>query len=330
MHGTLTAEGLAEYLGVSTRTVWRLMKTGELPPGRMVAGNWRWSVLGVDLWLAGVDVADLKNAFSEKGIVDSAILTGDCQGTDWGLTEPPETSSQENALGLQYLQNPQQIAESETWTPENGPGTDIALTHAPAPARAPETTTTHPPGGRGVEVEGGVGEEGDEEKGEKVEQSEEEPSENEKQANLLSSLLPAKQEIAHEGVQHPEFRRRLRDYILMRLEMPKQTHPKDWSKWVSGYVFNTIWRFYEMQTEDQWFVAEPHVLGAAALERSTEHQWQGLFDPNESFKAFRSSEGARLFKLTWEIEGGHLKQWADSWQEAYRNTIQAYWDEVNP
>ncbi len=52
MAEVLTAEELAEYLGVHYRTVLHLAREGSLP-GRRVGNSWRFHKQAIDEWLAG-------------------------------------------------------------------------------------------------------------------------------------------------------------------------------------------------------------------------------------------------------------------------------------
>ncbi len=48
----MTVEQLAAMLQVSTRTIWRMRSSGQLPAPVHVGGNIRWRVLDVENWLA--------------------------------------------------------------------------------------------------------------------------------------------------------------------------------------------------------------------------------------------------------------------------------------
>ncbi len=52
MPEVLTAEELAQYLGVHYRTVLQLAREGSLP-GRRVGNSWRFHKQAIDEWLAG-------------------------------------------------------------------------------------------------------------------------------------------------------------------------------------------------------------------------------------------------------------------------------------
>ena len=48
----ITVKGLAEYLGVTTRTVYRLLKERNLPACR-VGGQWRFQAESIEAWMRG-------------------------------------------------------------------------------------------------------------------------------------------------------------------------------------------------------------------------------------------------------------------------------------
>jgi excisionase family DNA binding protein len=52
MKEILTPREAAEYLSIHVRTVYRLVKNGEIP-GRKVGGSWRFKKLTLDEWLSG-------------------------------------------------------------------------------------------------------------------------------------------------------------------------------------------------------------------------------------------------------------------------------------
>lgn len=47
----LCATGVAELLGVSERTIWRLRAAGKLPPAIRLGGNVRWRATDVAAWI---------------------------------------------------------------------------------------------------------------------------------------------------------------------------------------------------------------------------------------------------------------------------------------
>jgi excisionase family DNA binding protein len=49
----ITAKKLAQLLGVSTRTLWRLRSAGQLPEPMRLGGAVRWRVDEVQEWIAG-------------------------------------------------------------------------------------------------------------------------------------------------------------------------------------------------------------------------------------------------------------------------------------
>jgi len=52
MKEILTPREAAEYLSVHVRTIYRLVKNGEIP-GRKVGGSWRFKKDTLDGWLSG-------------------------------------------------------------------------------------------------------------------------------------------------------------------------------------------------------------------------------------------------------------------------------------
>jgi len=52
MKEILTPREAAEYLSVHVRTIYRLVKNGEIP-GRKVGGSWRFKKDILDEWLSG-------------------------------------------------------------------------------------------------------------------------------------------------------------------------------------------------------------------------------------------------------------------------------------
>lgn len=54
MKEVLTPKEAAEYLSVHVRTIYRLVKKGEIP-GRKVGGSWRFKKDALDAWLSGRD-----------------------------------------------------------------------------------------------------------------------------------------------------------------------------------------------------------------------------------------------------------------------------------
>lgn len=54
MKEVLTPKEAAEYLSVHVRTLYRLVKKGEIP-GRKVGGSWRFKKDALDAWLSGKD-----------------------------------------------------------------------------------------------------------------------------------------------------------------------------------------------------------------------------------------------------------------------------------
>ena len=56
----LTVNELGAALGLSTRSVWRLSATGDLPPPLKIGGSARWRKCTVDAWLAQEERAALR------------------------------------------------------------------------------------------------------------------------------------------------------------------------------------------------------------------------------------------------------------------------------
>lgn len=54
MKEVLTPKEAAEYLSVHVRTLYRLVKKGDIP-GRKVGGSWRFKKDALDAWLSGRD-----------------------------------------------------------------------------------------------------------------------------------------------------------------------------------------------------------------------------------------------------------------------------------
>ncbi len=52
MKEVMTPREAAEYLSVHVRTIYRLVKNGEIP-GRKVGGSWRFRKEALDEWLSG-------------------------------------------------------------------------------------------------------------------------------------------------------------------------------------------------------------------------------------------------------------------------------------
>lgn len=50
MHNVMTIDEVATYLQLGRRSVYRLLKQGDLP-GRKVLGRWRFHVQDVDAWV---------------------------------------------------------------------------------------------------------------------------------------------------------------------------------------------------------------------------------------------------------------------------------------
>jgi excisionase family DNA binding protein len=48
----LTADEVAQLLGISTRTLWRLCSAGRCPPPLRIGGNTRWRRAEVECWVA--------------------------------------------------------------------------------------------------------------------------------------------------------------------------------------------------------------------------------------------------------------------------------------
>lgn len=52
----LNAKQLAEYLGITVRTVYSLMESGNLPPSAKFGGSRRWDSGKVKEWLDGLEI----------------------------------------------------------------------------------------------------------------------------------------------------------------------------------------------------------------------------------------------------------------------------------
>lgn len=55
----LTPKEAAQYLSVHVRTIYRLVKRGEIP-GRKVGGSWRFKKDALDDWLSGKTILNPK------------------------------------------------------------------------------------------------------------------------------------------------------------------------------------------------------------------------------------------------------------------------------
>lgn len=62
MKEILTPREAAEYLSIHVRTIYRLVKNGEIP-GRKVGGSWRFKKDALDEWLSGKE----RPVLEEKG-----------------------------------------------------------------------------------------------------------------------------------------------------------------------------------------------------------------------------------------------------------------------
>jgi len=62
MKEILTPREAADYLSIHVRTIYRLVKNGEIP-GRKVGGSWRFRKDALDEWLSGVE----RSVLEEKG-----------------------------------------------------------------------------------------------------------------------------------------------------------------------------------------------------------------------------------------------------------------------
>lgn len=47
----LTADEVAQLLGISTRTLWRLCSAGRCPPPLRIGGNTRWRRAEIETWV---------------------------------------------------------------------------------------------------------------------------------------------------------------------------------------------------------------------------------------------------------------------------------------
>ncbi len=56
----LTPREAAEYLSIHVRTVYRLVKNGDIP-GRKIGGSWRFKKEALDEWLSGKDHSSLED-----------------------------------------------------------------------------------------------------------------------------------------------------------------------------------------------------------------------------------------------------------------------------
>lgn len=70
MKEVLTPKEAAEYLSVHVRTIYRLVKKGEIP-GRKVGGSWRFKKDALDAWLSGKDRLNLGGEKESSGERDS-------------------------------------------------------------------------------------------------------------------------------------------------------------------------------------------------------------------------------------------------------------------
>lgn len=70
MKEVLTPKEAAEYLSVHVRTIYRLVKKGELP-GRKVGGSWRFKKDALDAWLSGRDKLSNDGERTSNGKRDS-------------------------------------------------------------------------------------------------------------------------------------------------------------------------------------------------------------------------------------------------------------------
>ncbi|MGC8811053.1 MAG: helix-turn-helix domain-containing protein, partial [bacterium] len=64
----LTPKEAAAYLSVHVRTLYRLVKQGEIP-GRKVGGSWRFKKDALDAWLSGRDKLTIigeKSSYGER------------------------------------------------------------------------------------------------------------------------------------------------------------------------------------------------------------------------------------------------------------------------
>jgi excisionase family DNA binding protein len=70
MKEVLTPKEAAEYLSVHVRTLYRLVKKGEIP-GRKVGGSWRFKKDALDAWLSGRDKLTITGEKIRNGEGDS-------------------------------------------------------------------------------------------------------------------------------------------------------------------------------------------------------------------------------------------------------------------
>ena len=61
----LSAESLADRLGFSARTIWRLRSAGKLPPSLKIGGSIRWRSQEIDAWI-DAGCPDAKNWQARK------------------------------------------------------------------------------------------------------------------------------------------------------------------------------------------------------------------------------------------------------------------------
>lgn len=61
MKEILTPREAAEYLSIHVRTIYRLVKNGEIP-GRKVGGSWRFKKITLDEWLSGKENTSLERS----------------------------------------------------------------------------------------------------------------------------------------------------------------------------------------------------------------------------------------------------------------------------
>ncbi len=66
MKEVLTPKEAAEYLSVHVRTLYRLVKKGEIP-GRKVGGSWRFKKDALDAWLSGRDKLTITGEKTRNG-----------------------------------------------------------------------------------------------------------------------------------------------------------------------------------------------------------------------------------------------------------------------
>ena len=61
----LSAETLADRLGFSVRTIWRLRSAGKLPPSLKIGGSVRWRADEIDAWIRA-GCPDMKTWSSDR------------------------------------------------------------------------------------------------------------------------------------------------------------------------------------------------------------------------------------------------------------------------